>query len=77
MSNDCWHLIAGGGEIHGTINIIYKMFNFVFGKLNPPAVRNMLRVCGKEDGVVVIDWRKLIYVCLRCTSNTTQPLALG
>lgn len=36
MSNDCWHLIAGG-KIYGTINIIYKMFNFVFGKLNPPA----------------------------------------
>lgn len=34
-------------EIHGTINIIYKMFNFVFGKLNPPAVRNTLHVCGK------------------------------
>lgn len=35
-------------EIHGTINIIYKMFNFVFGKLNPAAVRNMLCVCGKK-----------------------------
>lgn len=28
MSNDCWHLIAGG-KIYGTINIIYKMLNFV------------------------------------------------
>lgn len=36
-------------EIHRTINIIYKMFNFVFGKLNPAAVRNIVRVCGKKQ----------------------------
>lgn len=36
MTAGIW-LQEGKKKIYGTINSIYKMFNFVFGKLNPPA----------------------------------------
>lgn len=48
------------------------MFNFVFGKLNPPAVRNM-PACLFEGAVVVIDRWKLISVCSKPETLGWQP----
>lgn len=45
------------------------MFNFALAKLNPPPARDDAAVFLWEDAVVVIDWRKLIYVVLPCVSK--------
>lgn len=55
--------------MHGTINIIYKMFNFVFGKIESTGSEKYA-ACLWEEAVAVIDWRELIYV-------RTKPLTLG
>lgn len=46
------------------------MFNFVFGKLNPAAVRNMLCVCGKKRCLWLIGGKQSVFALYKQYSPT-------